>query len=109
MRTAKIEFRQDIFDKYFDIDDYTISHSDQFDKKGKNWIIFKDNVIDNDEQSFRAILLDDIKNTIGISDLLENKETVITYDDKMNPNTLRVHLDKPDGRVVCEIIEINEI
>lgn len=110
MRAVKVKFhRTDVFNQLFNNDNYINNNKELIIDYSDDSMNFKDVVEGNTEQDARNNILTRIKDFIDRNPFLENRECVITHDNRMNPNCIWVHLDTLEGRLVCEIIEVKII
>lgn len=101
-RLVKVEFlMDDVFQKYFNNEDFTLPNVARIHSSGTDWMIFKDHIVDNDEGGASHNILSFIKEVIGFSPLLEGKEVMMSSD----ATALGVQLAESKPRTICKVVE----
>jgi hypothetical protein len=101
-RLVKVQFlMENVFEKYFTKDDFIVPNVAKIHSRGADWMVFKDDIKDNDEGGASHNILSFIKEVIGLSPLLENKEIMMSTD----ATALGVQLGEPKNRTICKVVE----
>lgn len=106
---VKIKFlRSDTFEKYFNLN-YRSNNAEIIHEIGSDFIVFKDQVDDNDSTTARNNILLLIKREILNQDEFNGREIQITHTETMLPYALWVHLDTLDNRTICVVVDTSLI
>ncbi len=106
---VKVKFlRADIFEKYFN-QNYLVNNPHIVHGLESEYIVFKDQVEDNDAVTARNNILLLIKRELLSKEEFIGMDIQITHTEQMLPYNLWVHLNTLENRTICEVIETSLI